>query len=264
MDWREENRANWDERVGVHLGAPMYDLSDLRAGKGRLTPIEEAGIGDVSGLDLLHLQCHFGRDTLTLAQKGARVTGLDFSPRAIEEARRIAADLGIEAHFVESDALEADVALPHAAFDMVFTTWGTIGWLPDVTRWAEVIAALLRPGGRLYFADTHPVVQGLVSGDPLAFGDPYFLAGPITEDDPRDYADEGAQLSHARQTGFQHTTAQIVTALLSAGLTITRLAEHDTLPYRMVPQMEEGPEGMFHWPGNVPLPLALEIEAVKP
>jgi SAM-dependent methyltransferase len=156
-DWREVNRANWDERVDVHLQA--YDLRALRAGHGRLNAIEEEELGSVAGLRVLHLQCHFGNDTLALAQRGAEVVGLDFSPAAITAARRLTDELGLatRARFVLADLYEAPDAIPEAgAFDLVYVTWGALCWLPDIPRWARIVAHFLRPGGTLYHAEGHP------------------------------------------------------------------------------------------------------------
>ena len=155
-DWRALNRANWDERVAVHLATKDYDLAPLRAGRGRLNPIEEAELDPVDGLRVLHLQCHFGRDTLTLAQRGAETVGLDFSPEGIKAAQALTAELGLEgrARFVESDLYDAPAAIPEpAAFDLVYVTWGALNWLPDIRRWAEVVAFFLKPGGALYLAE---------------------------------------------------------------------------------------------------------------
>jgi 2-polyprenyl-3-methyl-5-hydroxy-6-metoxy-1,4-benzoquinol methylase len=136
-DWRSLNRLNWDERVAVHLGAKGYDLTPLREGRGRLHPIEEAELGPVAGKRILHLQCHFGRDSLILAQQGAEVVGLDFSEPAIRAARQIAAEVGLsaQARFVLSDLYDAPTAIEEpGAFDIVFVTWGALCWLPDVRR----------------------------------------------------------------------------------------------------------------------------------
>src|SRR5215468_5975082 len=157
--WRDANRANWDERVGVHLGPGGYDLSALRAGRGHLHEIEENELGDVRGLRVLHLQCHFGCDSLTLAQRGAEVVGIDFSRSAIEAARKLTAELGLtaRARFVEADLYEAPAAVAEpASFDRVFVTWGAITWLPDIARWARVVAHFLKPGASLYLAEGHP------------------------------------------------------------------------------------------------------------
>ena len=158
--WRELNRANWDERTKVHLGPGSdYDLASLRSGHGRLHPIEDAELGDVSGRRALHLQCHFGVDTLKLAQRGASVVGLDFSPAAIEAANKLAIELGLagSARFVLADLYDAPSAIPEPqSFYLVFTTWGATCWLPDIRRWAAIVASFLKPSGRLYYADAHP------------------------------------------------------------------------------------------------------------
>ncbi|UYN84819.1 MAG: class I SAM-dependent methyltransferase [Microcella sp.] len=162
--WARVNRARWDELVDVHLASDMYDLTELRAGAGTLVPIDEAELPLIApegwhGLRVLHLQCHFGADTLTLAQRGATVVGLDFSMPAVKQARALAAELELSerARFVCANVYDARHALPEPeGFDVVYTTWGTIGWLPDITEWARIIAWFLKPGGRLYFADGHP------------------------------------------------------------------------------------------------------------
>jgi SAM-dependent methyltransferase len=157
--WHRANRANWDERVSIHIGPRGYDLTDLRAGRGRLNAIEETELPPVAGKRIVHLQCHFGADSLTLAQRGAEVIGLDFSAPAIEVARQLAGELGLadRARFVHADLYDALQAVPTPhGFDLVFVTWGAICWLPDIARWAAIVAALLRPGGSLYLAEGHP------------------------------------------------------------------------------------------------------------
>jgi SAM-dependent methyltransferase len=201
-DWREANRARWDELVAIHLAPGGYDLHALRSGQGRLHPIEETELGDVRGLRLLHLQCHFGKDTLTLAQRGAEVVGLDFSSAAIAAARALADELGLaaQARFVEADLYNAPAAIaePHA-FDCVFVTWGAINWLPDIARWAQIVAQFLRPGGFLYLADQHPAA--FVFDDSVRTPDglpgllvPYFSTGPLVFENVPDYANQDATL----------------------------------------------------------------------
>ena len=213
VDWRAANRANWDERVAVHLGAPSYDLAPLRAGRGRLHAIEAAELPPVAGLRVLHLQCHFGRDTLTLAQLGAEVVGLDFSHEAIKTARSLADELGLagRARFVEADLYDAPAAIHEpASFDLVYVTWGAIYWLPDIRRWAEIVAFFLKPGGALYLAEGHPAAlvlddlaprQGHMPGWFVA----YFLREALALDDPTDYADPSARLVNARNYSWMHT-----------------------------------------------------------
>ena len=200
--WKAVNRAHWDELVAVHLSPRGYDLTSLREGRRRLNAIEEAELWPVDGQYILHLQCHFGADTLTLAQRGATVVGLDFLPSAILAARRLADELGLadRARFVQADLYDAPTAIPEpAAFDMVFVTWGAIGWLPDIRRWAEIVAHFLKPGGLLYLAEAHPAA--LVFDDAASLSDgrpgflvPYFSRAPVVLDVAHDYVDETATL----------------------------------------------------------------------
>ena len=148
-EWREANRASWDERVPIHASGEFYDVAGFRSGQERLRPFEISEVGDVTGKELVHLQCHFGIDTLSWARRGARVVGLDFSAPAIGEARRLAAELGLDADFVRSDVYDAPGSLGGRDFDVVYTGLGAINWLPDIRRWAGVAAALVRPGGFL-------------------------------------------------------------------------------------------------------------------
>jgi SAM-dependent methyltransferase len=209
-DWRAANRANWDERVQVHLGTSGYDLAPLRAGHGRLNAIEEAELGSVKGLRVLHLQCHFGRDTLTLAQRGAEVVGLDFSAPAVAKARELAAELSLEsrARFVEADLYDAVAAVPEPhAFDLVFVTWGAITWLPDIRRWAEIVAHFLKPGGGLYLAEGHPAALVFDDSRRLADGNPgYFL--PYFQSEPA--GDRGShRLCRPNSAAEEHPPIQL-------------------------------------------------------
>jgi 2-polyprenyl-3-methyl-5-hydroxy-6-metoxy-1,4-benzoquinol methylase len=158
-DWRELNRANWDDRVPVHLASEYYNVAGFRSGVSSLRPFESAEVGDVTGKRLLHLQCHVGLDALSWARLGAQVIGLDFSEPAIKAARSLAADLGIDASFVVADVYDAVTALAGQRFDVVYTGTGALVWLPDMTRWAQVVAALLEPGGLLYLVEGHPFAQ---------------------------------------------------------------------------------------------------------
>src|SRR5215212_7059039 len=155
-EWREANRANWDERVPIHVSGEFYDVPSFKEGQERLQPFEIDEVGDVTGKELMHLQCHFGIDTLSWARRGARVTGLDFSAPAVEAARGLASEMGLEATFVRSDVYEAVGATDGRIFDIVYTGRGAIIWLPDIRRWAEVVADLLKPGGFLYLTEFHP------------------------------------------------------------------------------------------------------------
>ncbi|MFZ1425872.1 MAG: class I SAM-dependent methyltransferase [Geminicoccaceae bacterium] len=271
-DWRELNRANWDERVAVHLGTAGYDLGPLRAGRGRLHPIEEAELRPVAGLRVLHLQCHFGRDSLTLAQRGAEVVGLDFSPEAVKAARALAVELGLadRVRFVEADLYDAPAAIHEpAAFDLVYVTWGAINWLPDIRRWAEIVAFFLKPGGTLYLAEGHPaalVLDDLAPrhGDMPGWYVPYFERRALLLDNPTDYADPDARLANVRTCEWMHTVGEVVTSVIAAGLQLRWLHEHDRVPWRMFAQLVEEADGMFGWPDKPWLPLAFSLRALKP
>ncbi|MGH8882387.1 MAG: class I SAM-dependent methyltransferase, partial [Stackebrandtia sp.] len=152
-DYRTVNLANWDERVPIHLGSDFYDLDGFKRHRDSLNAFEREEMGDVSGRTLVHLQCHFGRDTLSWAKYGARVAGVDFSAAAIEAASGLAAELDIDAQFVTADVYDAAKALDGKSFDIVYTGIGALCWLPDMTRWAETVASLLKPGGFLYLAE---------------------------------------------------------------------------------------------------------------
>ena len=269
--WRSLNRANWDERVAVHLGAEDYELGALRAGRGGLNPIEEAELGPVDGLRVLHPQCHFGRDSLILAQRGAEVTGLDFSPPAIAAARELAAELDLagRTRFVEADLYDAQAAIPEpGSFDLVFVTWGAINWLPDIRRWAEIVAWFVKPGGALYLAEAHPAALVLDDaaprhGDMPGWFVPYFHREPLVLDDPRDYADATARLRNARSYEWIHPLGEIVTALLTAGLTLRWLHEHEAVTWRMFEVLVEDASGMYRWPERPWLPLAFSLRAER-
>ena len=267
-NWRELNRASWDERVPIHRAIP-YGNGDHGDGSAFLHAVEAAELGPVAGLRVLHLQCHFGHDSLTLARAGADITGLDFSLPAIEAARADVARFGIPARFIHADLYDARNALPEpAAFDLVFTTWGTICWLPDITEWAQIIAHFLKPGGRLYFADMHPAVATLRDRVPSADGlpgwdAPYFGAGPLLTVTETDYADPAATLSNSRMVEFIHPVASIVGALLAAGLRLDFLHEHPTLVWQQFRCLVQNSQGAWTWPGQPWLPLSISIGATK-
>jgi SAM-dependent methyltransferase len=270
-DWRATNLALWDERVGVHLGPNGYDLAPLRAGQGRLDPIVEAELGPVAGLRVLHLQCHVGQDTLVLAQRGAVATGLDFSGAAIDAARGLAAELGLagRARFVQADLYDAPVALPEPGrFDLVFVTWGSLAWLPDIAGWARVVAGFLRPGGRLYLAEGHPVAwifddQAPGVSDKPGWLVPYFQREAVTLQETEDYADPTARLQHTTSTTWLHTLAAVIGALREAGLALDWLHEHPRVTWRMFRGLQRDAEGLWAWPDRPWLPLAYSLVATK-
>ena len=267
-DWLDLNRANWDERVAPHLAVGAF--AKLAAGEARLTALEDPEIGDVAGLRVLHLQCHVGQDSLALARRGARVTGIDFSAPALAAARAAAAESGLEARFVLASVDDAAAVLPEAGgFDLVYVSWGTICWLPDIRRWAQTIAFFLRPGGALYFADAHPmayVFDDERAADPATRPDwftPYLGRAAVPYDDPTDYANPDARLVNSRQVNWLHPVSDIVNALQSAGLRLEWLHEHPRIAWRMFRSLARDSDGMWGWPEKPWLPLALSLRAVR-
>ncbi|UPY37139.1 class I SAM-dependent methyltransferase [Sediminicoccus sp. KRV36] len=269
-NWRSLNRANWDERVPLHLGSALYDRAHLRARQGRLDAIAEAGLGDVAGLRIAHLQCHMGDDTLCLAQRGAaEVVGLDFSAPAIAAASCFAAELGlVQARFVQSDIHDAPAALG-TGYDLVFTSWGAICWLPDIRAWARVIAQLLRPGGALFFAEAHPVALVFDDAAPAdaqgrpGWDVPYFGGGPLEIHEFRDYADSEAVLSNSHTVQWLHSLSDILGALRDAGLRLEWLKEHPGCPWQMFRSLVRGPDGLWTWPDRAWLPLGISLRATR-
>ncbi|HEY3087228.1 MAG TPA: class I SAM-dependent methyltransferase [Jatrophihabitantaceae bacterium] len=271
-DYRVVNRANWDERVPVHVASEFYAVDRLAADPAALTSVvrfDVPRLGDITGLRGVHLQCHIGTDTISLARLGAHMTGLDFSGVAIAEARRLAARAGAAAEFVEADVYAAEDVLGAARFDLVYTGIGALCWMPDIRRWAAVVASLLAPGGRLFLREGHPVLWAIDERhrEQLVIDYPYFeTAEPIVFEDPTTYVDGEARLEHAVTISWNHGLGEIVSALLDEGLVLTQLVEHETVPWEALPgQMEQSGE-LREWrlverPER--LPLTYTLQAVK-
>ena len=264
----EMNRRNWDERAAIHARDTTgdYMLDRFRAGEDALHEIEAAELGDISGKRVLHLQCHIGRDTLCLVRRGATVTGLDFSGAALDVARRLSAETGLKANFVEGTVDQAPDLTP-GPFDLVFATWGTICWLPDMKKWAMVIASVLAPGGELYFADAHPAFNVLeeVAGNLVPSHDfqtpadrPLQFAGETT------YTGDPTILSHQATREWIHSLSSVLGGLIDAGLTITMFREHEVLPWRGLTTLVPASERMWRLPDGMPrIPLSYSVRARK-
>lgn len=253
------NRANWDERTAVHLR--WYGVEAFKAGETSLRPIELGEMGDVGGKSLLHLQCHFGMDTLSWARRGARVTGVDFSPAAIEQARALAGELGIQATFVCSDVYDLPQVLDDR-FDIVFASYGVLVWLPDLTRWAQVVGHFLRPGGTFYIVDGHPLSHLLDDeGQRPEPGVRYFHdAEPYRAEKHGSYVGETTPFEHPVTYQWQHSLGDIISALAAAGLTIEFLHEWPCAGYQAFPGMSQGEDGFWHAPGDV-WPMLYSLKA---
>ena len=207
LDW-------WNEAVGVHAQGDTYGLERFKAGQSKLKYLEREEVGEVAGKSLLHLQCHFGLDTLSWARLGAHVTGVDFSEKAIALARSLAEEEGLDATFVQSDVYDLPEVLS-GPFDIVYASYGVIGWLPDLLPWGSIIARFLKPGGFFYIAEGHPFMW-LLDDTTSEFKvvHSYFSHEPIREEGQGSYADKSAQMEHTVTYGWNHTFSEIFTALL--------------------------------------------------
>jgi SAM-dependent methyltransferase len=236
------NRASWDERVPAHAESPDYGLARFAEDPAFLSGVvrfDLPRLGDVAGLDVVHLQCHIGTDTVSLARLGARATGLDFSPAAVEQGRAFAAGLGLDVPFVEADVHDAVQALGGNTFDLVYTGIGALCWLPDIDRWAGVVAALLRPGGRLFLREGHPMMWSIDDVRPdglLVVEHPYFeREEPLVWEDGGTYVRTDRTFTRNVTHEWNHGLGEIVTALHRHGLALTMLVEHDSAPWDTLP-----------------------------
>lgn len=264
------NEALWDAWTAVHATGDFYDLERFKAGGIRIRPYEIELVGDVAGRSLLHLQCHFGIDTLSWARLGARVTGADFSPAAIELARSLADELGFaDARFVRSNLYDLPDVLD-GQFDVVYTSRGVLGWLPDIRGWARVVAHFLASGGTFFITEIHPVAQvfeneGVGPGE-LRLSYPYWEhAEPLRFEVKGSYADPTADVGEHTEHGWDHGLGEIVTALVDAGLRIEMLVEHPFLDWKVDFLVEDG-DGSWRLPADAggELPLMFSLRASKP
>jgi SAM-dependent methyltransferase len=264
------NRSLWDAWTAIHAAGDFYDLEGFKAGGVRIRPYEIEMVGDVTGATLLHLQCHFGIDTLSWARLGARVTGADLSRAAVELARSLADELGFpDARFVESNLYDLPDAL-EGQFDVVYTSRGVLGWLPDIAAWARVVTHFLAPGGRFFITEAHPVMnvfenEGVAPGE-LRLTYPYWEhAEPLTFAVKGSYADPDADVHDQVEHSWDHGLGEIVSALIDAGLVIKTLVEHPFLDWK-VDFLVEDAEGTWRLPPGSPgeLPLMFSLLATKP
>ncbi len=230
------NRKLWNAKVAPHLASDFYFVDEFLQGKTSLNTIELELLGDISGKSVLHLQCHFGQDSISLSRLGAQVTGVDFSDVAISEAKILAKKAGTDTQFIESDIYDLPNHLDQK-FDVVFTSYGTIGWLPDLQKWAAVISHFLKPEGKLGFVEFHPIIW-MFDDDFTHLKYNYFKENPIIENQIGTYADKTADIS-GQEISWNHATSEVLNSLINNGLQIQMFNEYDYSPYPCFNQIVE-------------------------
>jgi SAM-dependent methyltransferase len=240
-DYLSVNRANWDERAPAHVASPDYHVDLLVSDPtfiSKVVSFDRPRLGDLTGLTGLHLQCHIGTDTISLARLGATMTGLDLSPASLAEAGELANRTGIPLTLVESDVYGALTILEPASFDFVYTGIGALCWLPDVARWASVVAGLLKPGGRLFIREGHPMLWAIdeTYTDRIVVDYPYFeTPEPLVLESAGTYVQTDVAFTHTAYYSWNHGLGEIVTAIMDAGLELTEFVEHDSVPWEALP-----------------------------
>ncbi len=272
VDYLRVNRANWDERAPAHAASADYGFDRFIADPEHLSSVvrfDQPLLGDLTGLTGVHLQCHISTDTLSLARLGARMSGLDLSPASLLEARRLAAATSTPIDYVEADTYSAVEALGGRTFDLVYTGIGALCWLPDIDRWAEVVARLLAPGGRLFVREGHPMMWAVDDArtDVLSLGYPYFeVPEPYDDEEPGTYVATDTDFVNNRAISWNHGIGETVTAVLGRGLEVIGLTEHRSLPWEALPgRMVRGvhEEWSLVEHGDR-LPLSFTLQARKP
>jgi SAM-dependent methyltransferase len=262
MDYLEINKAAWNMKTPVHIGSKFYDVPAFLRGESSLKSLELGLLGDVSGKRILHLQCHFGQDTLSLARLGAIVTGVDLSDVAIQKARELESELKLGAAFINCDLYSLKEHLT-GTFDIVFTSYGTIGWLPDLDRWADIVQHFLKRGGSFVMVEFHPLVW-MFDPDFKEVVYSYFNTGVIVEKCQGSYADASADISY-EIASWGHPISELLQSLLDANLRLTDFKEWDYSPFPCFQDVTENEPGAFRikqWGSK--MPMVYGIKAVKP
>lgn len=265
-EYLNANQNLWDCWTGEHEKSPFYDLEGFKAGKERLRSIELTELGDVAGKTLLHLQCHFGLDTLAWARRGAAVTGVDFSEKSIALARSLSQELETPARFLCSDVYQLPDKLT-GEFDIVFSSYGVLHWLRDLKRWGEIIAHYLKPNGIFYIVEDHPFFRMLTTedGTKIKVHNPYFFSEtPDRVEMAGTYATDN-QGDPATFYIWNHSLGEVFNALIGAGLSIEFLHEYPYAARAKFPFMEQGPDGWWRLPAGYPIfPFLFSLQARKP
>lgn len=257
------NKATWDNKTESHYESDFYDVKGFIAGKSSLNQIEIDLLGDFNGKTLLHLQCHFGQDTISLERLGAKVTGVDFSPKSIEKARELANLCNSNAEFILSDVLELNGKIAEK-FDIVFASYGTIGWLENLDKWAEVVNYHLKSNGKFVFVEFHPFIW-MFDDDLKHFKYSYFNDEEIAEEYEGSYTDSSEKVKN-KTISFNHNLAEVIQALINKGLKLEVFQEYNYSPYNIFPGMKEYEKGKFQiekFGSKIPLVYSLVFEKTK-
>ena len=259
----ETNKETWNKKVSIHANSEFYDVTNFLKGKSSLNAYELDEVGDVTGKSLLHLQCHFGQDTLSWSRLGAKCTGIDLSNEGIKEAIKLNDQLELDATFIESNVYEVPEKVA-GEFDVVFTSYGVVGWLPDLKTWGEIIASKLKKGGVFYMIEFHPIVwmfDFLQTPPKLTY--PYLKSGVIYEEYQGTYTNSDSNIT-SKEYGWNHGLGEVVTALVNAGLEIEFLHEFEKSPYNSFPDMDVTSDGMYVLKEEQRMiPLLYSIRATK-
>lgn len=258
------NQRYWNEAVAVHADSEFYNVAGFKGGENKLDDLERREVGEVAGKTLLHLQCHFGLDTLSWARLGAKVTGIDYSKEAIDLARQLAQECNLDAQFIHCNLYELPRHLS-GQFDIVFTSYGVLGWLPDIKEWARIAASYVKPGGFFYIAEFHPFALVFDDeADHLSYRYPYFCTEAIHFDFNGTYADKQAEIANHEDYEWNFRMGEVVTGLIDAGLTLEFLHEHAFSVYEQFPFLEKCGKGVWRFPaGQEPIPLMFSLKARK-
>lgn len=257
-NYLEVNRKSWNERVALHVAAPFYNMDAFRAGHTSLNDIELKLLGDVSGKRILHLQCHFGQDSISLAKMGATVVAIDLSDKAIDAARTLADEMNVDVTFHCCDVYDVPNHVS-GDFDIIYTSYGVIGWLPDLNKWAAIIHQFLQPNGKFLLVEFHPVVW-MFDDDFQYVKYNYFKDDPIIETNDGTYADNAAPVTLTSVT-WNHSLSEVISSCLNHGLSLKQLAEYDYSPYNCFVhtiEFEPGKYRIKHMENRIPMVYAME------
>ncbi|MBS2099279.1 class I SAM-dependent methyltransferase [Carboxylicivirga linearis] len=261
MNYIEINKNLWNKKTEIHYESDFYDVESFKKGKNSLNPIELQLLGDVEGKKILHLQCHFGQDTISFARLGAKATGVDLSDKAIEKAQQLNDEVGADATFIQSDIYQLPEVLDEQ-FDIVFTSYGTIGWLPDMDRWAQLINRFLKPGGQFLIVEFHPVIW-MFSYDFTKVEFNYLKSEPIVEELEGTYTNNNADIKE-QSVSWNHGLGEVMNALIKTGLSIADVQEYDYSPYDCFQNTVETDKGKYQIKGlEGKLPMLYSILASK-